>query len=96
MRIRWRRPGGAAGGSQASAGEQVFPGGRILIGEVTAFDPDSGLGAVVLEGFGTTPVRFHCIAVDDGSRAVGVGRRVACRLGASYGGEVEVVTLRKL
>ena len=96
VKIWWRRPRGAAGGPRIHPAEQVPSGTRILVGEVAAFDPETGLGEVVLEACGSNPIRFHCIAIDDGSRAVGIGRRVACRIGASYGGEIEVVSLTKL
>lgn len=52
-------------------------------GVVTAFDEQSGLGA--LDGVDGVHYAFHCIEIADGSRSIGVGVDVSFDLLAKYG-----------
>lgn len=49
--------------------------GAPLLGRVTAFDEQRGLGTVTAEDGCELP--FHCTAISDGSRRIDVGAAVA-------------------
>lgn len=87
---------GADGRPHESLPTALFDQNQVLEGEVTSFDPHVGLGLVRLDCKPVCELRFHCITIDDGSRSVGVGRRVTVRLKPSFGGELEVAALHKL
>ena len=56
-------------------------------GLVVAFDYDAGLG--VLHADGGDEVGFHCTAIADGTRTIGVGAPVNFTLGLAHLGGVE-------
>ncbi|WP_298403815.1 hypothetical protein [Ferrimicrobium sp.] len=86
----------AAAPQEEAAVMALYDQAQTLEGEVISFDPHVGLGMVRLRSKPTCDVRFHCITIDDGSRAIGVGCRVLVRLKPSFGGELEVAMLHKL
>ncbi|KJE76325.1 hypothetical protein [Ferrimicrobium acidiphilum] len=87
---------GADGRPRESLSTALFDQNQVFEGEVTSFDPHVGLGLVRLDCKPVCELRFHCITIDDGSRSIGVGRRVTVRLKPSFGGELEVAALHKL
>ncbi|WP_298209277.1 hypothetical protein [Ferrimicrobium sp.] len=87
---------GADGRPRAPFPTVLFDQNQVFDGEVVSFDPHVGLGMVRLDAKPPCEVRFHCITIDDGSRAIGIGRRVTVRLKPSFGGELEVASLHKV
>lgn len=61
-------------------------------GVVESFDDPRGLGVVRADGGVAYP--FHCTAVADGSRTIGVGERVAFRVAPGRMGRWEATDLR--
>ncbi|MCI2976391.1 MAG: hypothetical protein MP439_10010 [Ferrimicrobium sp.] len=103
LRAWWQRLGeanqrvaGADGRAREVIPMALYDQTQMLEGQVTSFDPHVGLGTVRLNVKPPHEVRFHCITIDDGSRAIGIGVRVSVRLKAGFGGELEVATLHKL
>jgi len=60
---------------------------RPLVGTVTSFDEERGLGLVVDDT--GRPLGFHCTAVADGSRHIDVGTRVAFVVVPGHRGRLE-------
>lgn len=87
---------GADGRPRSPFPTALFDQNQLIEGEVESFDPHVGLGTVRLDVKPSREVSFHCITIDDGSRAIGIGRRVTVRLKPSFGGELEVASLHKV
>lgn len=75
------------------AAAYAVPLGTVLVGAVTRYDADAGLGEVAT-GDRTYP--FHCTAIADGSRLIEVGRAVAIVIGPGGPGRWEAVAVRPL
>jgi cold shock CspA family protein len=68
-----------------------IPASGILRGRVLHFDEPRGLGTV-----GTDDGRrfdFHCTAIADGTRTIGIDAEVDFLVVAGHGGRMEAVTL---
>jgi cold shock CspA family protein len=65
--------------------------GSPLLGTVAGFDEARGLGTVAAEDGRELP--FHCTAIADGSRTIGVGTRVAFVTGPGHLGRTEARAL---
>ena len=65
-----------------------------LVGDVAAFDEDSGLGTVEFGSGHTLP--FHCTAITDGSRRIDVGAVVAFVVVPGRLGRLEAQSIRPL
>ena len=65
-----------------------------LVGDVAAFDEDSGLGTVEFGAGRTLP--FHCTAITDGSRRIDVGAVVAFVVVPGRLGRLEAQSIRPL
>ncbi|MEI8051026.1 MAG: hypothetical protein WCI12_06295 [Actinomycetes bacterium] len=65
-----------------------------LLGRVTAFDEERGLGDVVLAS--GDALRFHSTAISDASRRIAIGTHVAVLRSAAHGGTMEASIVVKL
>jgi cold shock CspA family protein len=92
-----KRSASSGQGRVSGAADSLAPwlGGRVVIGEVVAFDPYRGLGKINVSSY-PQPILFHCIVVTDGSRSVNVGQKVAVKVRAGYGGALEASSVHKL
>ncbi len=68
----------------------------VRTGTVVQFDGQRGLGLVHIDGEQEPPIRFHCIVIDDGSRQIDLGAKVVVRVGVTYAGVREAVSVHKL
>ncbi|TAN29631.1 MAG: cold-shock protein [Actinomycetota bacterium] len=66
----------------------------ISRGIVTQFDRETGLGIIACAD--GTELRFHCIAITDGSRSVEVGASVCFRVFPGMKGNAEAGVVEKL
>jgi hypothetical protein len=83
--VRWRR---RLRGSAGRAPEVLR---SLTEAEVLRYDPGVGLGIVRLAD--GQLAQFHCMALANPSREIGVGCRVRVQLKAGFGGELEVAWL---
>ncbi len=60
---------------------------RPLLGAVSSFDDERGVGVIVDEQGRSVP--FHCTAISDGSRSINVGTPVVFEVAAGHGGTLE-------
>lgn len=65
------------------------------LGRVSEFDEHRGLGELV-DSSDQRTYPFHCTAMIDGSRRIGVGQRVLFRVVAGGRGQWEAAVIRKL
>ena len=70
--------------------------GEVHEAAVVSFDSASGLGRLRLIERPETLLRFHCMAIADGTREVAVGSRVAFRPGIAPDGAIEARSIIKL
>jgi cold shock CspA family protein len=63
-----------------------------VTGVVTAFDEPVGIGTVTADGGTEHP--FHCTAIADGTRSIGVGARVEFEVVPGRQGRWEATDLR--
>lgn len=66
----------------------------LHLGVVTEFDEPRGLGTVADDAGRTWP--FHCTAIADGTRTIGVGARVAFEVVPGHLGRMEATQVTKL
>lgn len=66
---------------------------RSVLGTVTEFDPQVGLGVLSLAHAGGK-FPFHCIAIADGSREIAVHTRVEFDVVAGPAGRWEAASIR--
>jgi cold shock CspA family protein len=66
---------------------------KPLLGVVTAFDDDAGLGTVRSEDGRSWP--FHCTRISDGSRQIDVGQPVVFTIGPGAPGQWEAESVVK-
>jgi cold shock CspA family protein len=70
--------------------------GVLRVGVVTEFDEQRGLGTVATAAAAGATWTFHCTAITDGTRTVGVGTRVAFEVVAGHLGRMEAAQVTKL
>ncbi len=63
-------------------------------GVVASFDEHRGYGTVSVSGTGTE-LFFHCTAIADGSRSIGVGQRVWFAVAPGHLGRLEARQIEK-
>ena len=66
------------------------------LGTIVAFDALRGLGSVALARGNGVVVPFHCMAIDDGTREIEVGIRVAGTLAPDAVGRLQMTSITKL
>ncbi len=76
-----------------SAGMQLS---ATWLGTIVAFDALRGLGSVALARGNGVVVAFHCMAIDDGTREIEVGVRVAGTLAPDAVGRLQMARITKL
>ena len=74
-------------------GDLLPVGQASFVGTVTAFDDRRGVGVVRCAD---RSVAFHCTAITDGTRSIGVGALVAVRIGPARLGRIEARSVRPL
>ena len=76
--------------SRGDARAEVDPWGSLVAahdGAVVEFDADAGLG--VVEDIAGRRYPFHCTAIADGTRSIGVGAAVRFFVAPGHGGRLE-------
>lgn len=69
-------------------------GAQLHLGVVSEFDEPRGLGTVADDAGSTWS--FHCTAITDGTRTIGVGTRVAFEVVAGHLGRMEATHVTKI
>ncbi len=82
-----------------SAGDAAWRPALLLAGGgregvVAGFDEAGGLGVVSAPGI--AELSFHCTAIADGTRTIGVGERVVFEIVAAHRGQLEAASILKL
>ena len=71
--------------------------GGSFFGTVLSYDSDLGLGMVELNwGEESAPLRFQCMAIDDGTRDIQVGTSVLAKVGAGPLGTLEAIWISRV